>query len=240
MHITYLQHSGFIVELPDAVLVFDYYRDPAHVLPHVLKQNPAKPVVFLVSHHHPDHFNPEIFDLAQDHKRVYILSNDILAKRIPTDLAVQGMSRGDVVENLPGNISVRAYGSTDKGVSFLVTTSSGRKIFHAGDLNDWHWQDESSEREVRKADNAFMTILNRFADENPHLYVAMFPVDHRMGTDYARGARLFLAKVTVDNFFPMHFDADWKEACDFASFAGSQAESCHCFHSPGQTVELPD
>ena len=56
------------------------------------------------------------------------------------------LSIGDVLENLPGDIKVKAYGSTDAGVSFLVTTSGGRKIFHAGDLNDWHWQDDSSRK----------------------------------------------------------------------------------------------
>ena len=240
MHITYLQHSGFVITLPDAILVFDYYRDPAHALTHILSRHTDTPVIFFVSHSHPDHYNPAIFNMAQNHQRIYILSNDILAQNVPTTLAVQGMSRGDIVDNLPAGISVRAYGSTDKGISFLVTTVAGRKIFHAGDLNDWHWQDESSQREVLKADNAFSTILNRIAEDNPHLHVAMFPVDSRLGSDYARGARLFLNKVKVNYFFPMHFSSDWKEACDFTSYAGSQSASCHCLHSPGQSFDIPD
>lgn len=43
-------------------------------------------------------------------------------------------------------LRVHAFGSTDVGISFLVE-AEGKKIFHAGDLNNWHWMDESSEVE---------------------------------------------------------------------------------------------
>ncbi|MDE6153798.1 MAG: MBL fold metallo-hydrolase [Muribaculaceae bacterium] len=84
--ITYLDHSGFAVVTPTAILVFDYYRDPAHSLKKVLHEYPSRPVIFLVSHHHEDHFNRDIFDLAQDHKRTYVLSNDIESKVTHSDV----------------------------------------------------------------------------------------------------------------------------------------------------------
>lgn len=236
--VTYLDHSGFTLTLPNVILVFDYYRDPAHALHKILNANPDKPVVFFVSHHHNDHYNPGIFEIAQNHNRTYVLSNDVPARNIPSTLAVQGMSAGDYVENLPGDISVKAYGSTDEGVSFMVTTKEGKKIFHAGDLNDWHWQDESTEREVRKADEAFRVIVNRIASETPDIDIAMFPVDARLGSDYARGARIFLDTINVKNFFPMHFGGDYKEACDFKSYDTTPDTTCYCLHDPGHSVEI--
>lgn len=237
MKITYLDHSGFVVTLPDAILVFDYYRDPSHALNSILKNKPDAPVVFFITHHHDDHFNTGVFEIAQNHRRVYVVSNDVPAQKIPSTLEVQGMSAGDSVENLPGKISVRAYGSTDEGVSFVVTLPDGKKIFHGGDLNDWHWQDESTFKEVEEANAKFTKIVNRIAEENPELYVAMFDVDPRQGTDFARGARIFLDKIHVDNFFPMHFDGRSDEACQFATYAANAGKS-YCLHNPGHSIEL--
>ena len=59
--IHFLHHSGFIVETDRIVLVFDYYRDPLHVLESILSEQETinKAVYFFVSHVHGDHFNTE-------------------------------------------------------------------------------------------------------------------------------------------------------------------------------------
>lgn len=237
MKITYLDNSGFVITNDDVIMVFDYYRDPSHSLNHILGNKPDTPVVFFVSHRHQDHYNPGIYEIAQNHRRVYVVSNDVTASKIPSTLEVQGMSPGDSVENLPGNIRVKAYGSTDEGCSFLVSLPDGSKIFHGGDLNDWHWQDESSIREVEKANNDFLKIVNRIAEDNPILDVAMIAVDPRMGSDFARGARLFLDKIKVAHFFPMHFNGKSDEACAFDTYATS-ADHTYCLSSPGHSVEI--
>lgn len=235
--ITYLEHSGFAVTLPSVIMVFDYMRDPSHALHRILEQNPDKPVVFFVSHSHHDHFNKSIFELAQSHKRVYVMANEVPAQNIPSTLAVQGMSPGDYVEGLPGIKSVKAYGSTDRGVSFYVESEDGPTYFHAGDLNDWHWQDESTPKEVEKADNDFKKIVNRIASEHPEIDVVMFPVDVRQGNDFARGARIFMECIKVGDFFPMHFDGDYRVACDSESYL-SVGTGFHCLHEPGESIEL--
>ncbi len=61
--ITYLDHSGFVVTLPDVIMVFDYYRDPAHALHKILEKKAELPVIFFVSHHHHDHYNTGIFEI---------------------------------------------------------------------------------------------------------------------------------------------------------------------------------
>lgn len=238
--VTYLDHSGFAITTPGAVMVFDYYKDPDKKLEKVLKDHPSKDVVFFVSHHHPDHFNSSIFELAQERKRTYVLSNDIFSKIVPEKgLSIAWMSAGDVIDSIPGTKQVKAYGSTDEGVSFAITLEDGSVIFHAGDLNDWHWSEESTKREIEQADAKFEKILNRIAEEVPEMKVAMFPVDARMGADFAKGAQEFLKKIKVDNFFPMHFWGEPQKACDFNSYVPAGIPTrCYCLDKPGMNVEI--
>lgn len=238
MKVTYLDHSGFAVQLPDVVLVFDYYRDPSHALHKILEAHPQMPVVFIVSHKHEDHFNSGIFEMAQNHRRVYVMSNDVPAQAIPSTLEVAGMSAGDRIEGLPGGISVKAYPSTDEGVSFLVETSGGKTIFHAGDLNEWHWKDESKPGEVKLANERFTKALNRIASEYPAIDVAMFPVDPRLGTDFGSGALAFLKAIKVGHFFPMHFWGKRDEAEVFLSTIPSTLTSVEFIYTPGASIEI--
>ena len=240
MRITYLAHSGFMVTTPDVIMVFDYYRDPSHSVVKTLEKNPDTPVIFFVSHHHPDHYNPEIFNLGQNHKRVYVLSNDVEARDTNSRLAIQGMSPGDIVEDLTGGVSVRAYNSTDAGVAFAVKTGEGKTIFHAGDLNNWHWNEESTPAEVAKANAAYEKVLHRIAEDNKSFDVAFFPVDTRQGRDFAVGATEFVEAVQVADFFPMHFDGNYMVACDFGvyPFHTKVDTTFHCLHDPGQSIEL--
>ncbi len=238
--VTYLDHSGFAITTPTAIMVFDYYKDPDKKLHKVLEADKELPVLFFVSHHHPDHFNTSIFELAQDRKRTYILAYDIFSKLVPkTGLSVAWMTPGDIIDSIPGIRQVKAYGSTDAGVSYAITLEDGSVIFHAGDLNDWHWSEESTKEEIAKAEAKFTTIVNRIAEEIPEIKIAMFPVDARMGADFARGAEIFLTKVKVDNFFPMHFWGEPQKACDFASYVPPVAHTkCYCLDKPGQSVEI--
>lgn len=240
LKVTYLDHSGFAITTPDAVMVFDYYKDPDKKLEKTLSEAPGLPVVFYVSHHHPDHFNTSIFELAQDRKRTYVLSYDIFSKLVPEKgLSVAWMSPGDIIDRIPGTQKVQAYKSTDAGVAYAITLPDGHIIFHAGDLNDWHWGDVSTPAESQAAQAHFEKIVSRIAVDYPSMHVAMFPVDARMGTDFARGASIFLSKIKVDNFFPMHFWGEPQKACDFSSYLPKGCTTkCYCLDRPGAEVSL--
>ncbi len=229
-----------MVTMPGVILVFDYYRDPSNSLKHELDKHPEYEVVFLVSHHHPDHFNNDIFHLAQNHKRTFVLSDDILSKLVPDKgLSVAWLRAGDPAVSLPGNLTVRAFGSTDAGVSYAVTDSEGNVIFHAGDLNDWHWEAESTQDEVERSRNAFTTIVNRIESTIPQMKIVMFPVDTRLGKEMGRGAHIFTEKIKVDNFFPMHMGKASDGACDFASYIATPGSTkCYCLDHPGHTAEI--
>ena len=73
MKVTYINHSGFLVETRDCYYIFDYYRGE---LPHLDKE---KEVIVFCSHFHEDHFNPQIFEILDDMGMTYqaVLANDI-------------------------------------------------------------------------------------------------------------------------------------------------------------------
>ena len=54
MKVTYLEHSGFVVEYKDDVFIFDWYRGR---LP---KFDLKKKIYVFASHSHYDHFNKKI------------------------------------------------------------------------------------------------------------------------------------------------------------------------------------
>lgn len=236
--ITYLDHSGFMVTVPDqAILVFQYYRDPARALHKELEKHPYLPVVFIDGHHHakPRNYKPDIFEIAQNHERVYILSNDILPQTIPSDLRVAGMSAGDILESLPGIKKIEAFKADEKGIGFVVTLPSGRTIYYAGDMVD---ENPSDSREAQKEDEHFRTCVNRVATEYPAVDVAMFPVIPEEGKDFGRGAKYLLGKIDVKNFFPMQMGGKFTEGCFGPAYRSESKAEIHCLHDPGQSIEL--
>lgn len=241
-HITYLDNSGYMVELPTVTLVFDYYRDPAHKVVKALERRPDIPVVFFVTHHHPDHFNPDIFNLGQNHRRLYVLSNDIPSRDVRSDIPAEWMSRGDIAEGLTAGLRVQAFGSTDAGVSYYVTMPDGFTLFHAGDLNCWHWKEESTLSEIARAREAYNVELGRIAQAMPAVDVAFFPVDVRQGDECAEGAEAFLTKVATGAFFAMHFKGDSDKACRFEAYRLPEDVAgrtrFYCLDTPGQSVDL--
>lgn len=94
--------------------------------------------------------------------------------------------------NLPPAVHVRTMKSTDEGVAFLVECG-GKRIYHAGDLNNWVWSGEP------EADNLCMSENYRLELEKMkgnHVDVAFVPLDPRQeailpghGRLYAHGGR---------------------------------------------------
>jgi len=64
MELTYIFHSGFALETELCILVFDYWMDPAGVMPRVLAS--AKPMYVFSSHFHEDHFTRKIFGWQEE------------------------------------------------------------------------------------------------------------------------------------------------------------------------------
>ena len=199
MKITLLGHSGFMVEGRNTCLVFDYYTDELNLLERL--PFGQKEVVFFVSHGHHDHFNQAIFDYAGYDKVGYVLSKGISAGSYPNTFV---LAKGQTAEVM--GVSVRAYGSTDEGVSFL-TGFEGRTLFHAGDLNDWYWEDESTQTELKRSEQWFLDEITPLEGIAPD--VAFFPMDLRLGRHALKGPIRFALMVRPKFMVPMHLSGGY-------------------------------
>ena len=217
--IDYIGHSGFLAETEEVLMLFDYYQGDLSML----DEKPAeKPLFVFASHVHGDHFNPQIFDLAKGERNVtYLLSFDIRkSSRMPEvrGLKVSFLDAGRAYE-IPGLGKVETLLSTDEGVAFLVDTGSA-VIYHAGDLNWWHWEDEGKAYCANMAANYRRSIAKLAADVRdesadcgcaPVIDVAMAPLDPRLEDAYDMGIAWLLEQIPVRTVFPMHIweKYDW-------------------------------
>lgn len=195
----FLGHSGFWLELPGCTLLFDWWKGTLPPL------RPEVPLLVFASHRHEDHFKPEIFSLPA---QVFLLGSDIrLTGRNLTRWGVNDktaarclrMKGGETVSPLPG-ITVETLPSTDEGVAFFVTAED-KTIFHAGDLNWWHWAGEDP------GWNRNMEVNFKRACEPlraRRIDLAMLPLDPRLGKGGFLGAEYFLQTADIRRFLPMH------------------------------------
>ncbi len=207
MNIRYLYHSGFSVETETKVLLFDYYTEGGRKAYFDPAAYGDKPIFVFVSHAHEDHYDRRILDWAVQYPQIrYILSDDV---RTMAGFAGQAhrMKPHETLE-LDG-ISVRTLKSNDEGVAFLVKTD-GKTIYHAGDLNWWHWNGESNVFNQEIAQSYTMEIDSLKGEE---IYVAFVPADLRLEDKYFWAADYFLRTIGAKVLFPMHFWGHF-EVCD--------------------------
>ena len=243
MNIYYLYNSGFTVEAGGDALVFDYWRRGlAKPWNMPLPKNPGEyhRVLVFASHAHGDHYNRAIFDWLSERRDIaYILSEDI-RQAAPATLCGNG-GLGYTVDFISpggslsiGGLEIKAYGSTDAGVSFHVVAESGESLFHAGDFNFWHWRDESSDAEVAAADLSFSYELEKMRLGIPKIDVAFFPVDPRMGGDYYRGAVRFCEALRPSILIPMHFSNRFEPPVEFFEEIAAYTRVVGVGPSPGK------
>lgn len=250
MTLTYIFHSCFALEAEKSILIFDYWLDPRGIMSQFLLKD--KPLYVFSSHFHEDHFNKEIIDWKKQHEDVtYILSKDILrhrrANKADADVwLAKGGSWSD------GMVSVRATGSTDSGVSWIVETE-GMRIFHAGDLNNWYARflpDAVPGQTIYSEE--FQEFIDPIAHEKQYLGelkdikkitdsfdLVMFPVDGRIGNGYTLGGRQFIDRFKVGLFVPMHFVASgFESSWRFKEFADDKNVSFWGISKEGDSIEL--
>jgi len=198
MRVIYIHHSSFLVETDRCYYLFDYEKGR---LP---QMDVTKPIFVLSSHSHHDHYNPEIFPMLDDLgiQNVYvILSDDI---KVPKDVNVLAVSPG-MEYNLWFGQKLTTFRSTDLGVAFLIEDGD-ELIYHAGDLNDWVWEEEGISyneqmtKDYRKQINMLSEKLNQ-----RELDVAFVVLDPRQEKDYDRGMCYFLEHISVKKVYPMHY-----------------------------------
>ncbi len=225
MKISYIYHSGFMVETESATLLFDYFKGKLPAFP------VDKPLIIFASHKHKDHFSFRVFELENHPGGVsYIFGNDIkftdrylerhgidpgvkdniIRMQPHTTLELPISAPGQ--ENERNSIKIHTLKSTDAGVAFCVQTAEGC-IFHAGDLNLWHWNGETEEfnRGQEKAYQAEIQYLKTWLEKEAVnvVDVAFLPLDPRLGEAYVLGADYFLGHIPVKMVYPMHMWDDY-------------------------------
>ncbi len=193
MKITFLGHSGFEVVTEHYQLIFDYAEGPFP------KKKSDKKTIFFVSHRHPDHFSSAIMHDVQSVS--YVFSNDIVGFHADSLLQVCPYQQYDWQ-----GVQIRTLKSTDEGVAFCVEADQWR-IYHAGDLNWWHWKADTLQDEV-----ANQVMEQRYRKEmnslrSIHFDAAFLPLDPRLEEASSWGIQLFLKHAEADWIFPMHL---WK------------------------------
>lgn len=242
MRLDYIYHSGFAIETDDITVIIDYYKDSSEESPgkgivhDYLLQKPGE-IYVLSTHFHPDHFNHEVLTWKEKRPDIkYIFSKDILKHKRATATDAIYIGKGSHYED--ACIRIKACGSTDSGISFLIELQN-RLIFHAGDLNNWHWSEESTPQEIRKADGDFLAEVKYIQQKTSTLDLAMFPVDSRMGKDYMRGATQFIERIKTSVFAPMHFGEDYNGGNAFGPYAEARGCRFLTINHRGQHFEIP-
>lgn len=218
MKVTYIGHSGFLVEMERVYFLFDYYEGE------IPKLSRNKKLFIFVSHKHQDHYNRDIWKLKEQYEDLHF----VLSKEVPFSARQRGLlgiseedcarvtrvraNESCLLSDREGNpIQVSTLKSTDIGVAYLITCE-GCKIYHAGDLNRWVWKGETEEqnRNMEKNYSIQMDNLKKQLEEK-RIAIAFLPLDSRQEEDAFGGIDEFLAKIQTDVVFPMHLwgKYDW-------------------------------
>lgn len=131
--VIYTGHSGWVLETSDHILIFDYWKrtDPpagssirsGFITRKFLEGD--KPVSFLVSHEHEDHYDQRIFEFADLPNVEYFFGF-----QPPVEEEITLLNAREPF--LRDNFEIYPIYSNDTGVGFLVEVD-GLVIFHPGD-----------------------------------------------------------------------------------------------------------
>lgn len=206
MKVTYLNHSGFLLEADTFYCIFDYYKG------NIPELDAEKDIFVFCSHSHEDHFNPDVFELQRQYPKVtYVFANEIRRARkrkmeaLGIDLSEIHFVKNREDYEIKGaggtRLQVHTLLSTDRGCAFVIDYE-GFVIYHAGDLNHWRWEGEPEEWNHRMGKN-FQKEMQYL--EGKSLDIAFVPLDPRQEKDYCLGMNGLLKSAVVKHLFPMHF-----------------------------------
>ena len=112
----------------------------------------------------------------------------------------------------------------------------GLNIFHAGDLNLWHWREESTLRQIAEAEERFNAAMAPI--EQLHIDIAMFPLDPRMGGMFDAGANHFIMAVKPRVFIPMHWFGRAEVALDYVRRTRTKYTETLALTQPRERVQI--
>ena len=238
MKVTYLNHSGFLLEWANSYWIFDYFKGEIPLL------NPQKEIFVFNSHSHGDHFNPDIFEYLTQYSSVtYIFSDEIhdafKQLRSKTSLPqVHFLKTGtDTAFHTSAGelLHVHTLRSTDLGCAFFIQYN-GKNIYHAGDLHWWYWEGEDAgwNNQITEDYKKEMQYLN-----GKNIDLAFTLLDPRQEKDYALGMNYFLEHTYTKHVFPMHFWDDFSVINRYLQeYSVPDETSFYILQQNGQTFEI--
>lgn len=209
----FVYHSGVILEYEDRVLIVDYFKEENEfLLENLIPEN--KDTYFLVTHSHYDHFHEEIFKYYEKYKErktiKFIFSFDIrdseLYLKYKDNVYLSSQFIDIYREFCLDDMNIKAFGSTDKGVSFLINYKD-TLVFHSGDLNYWHWKSFSKdEQEIEREDylKEVYKLKDYLSINNLSLDLAFIPLDPRLEEHSDLAIILFLENINTNYLMPIH------------------------------------
>lgn len=198
--VTFIQHSGFLVETETSYLLFDYWKG---TIPSLL---PDKDLYVFASHFHHDHYTKAIFDLNESCRNTYYIMSDDIRRSSSYWKQVSNyhfMKPRDVSRF--GACHVQAFDSTDEGVAFLVDID-GWVFFHAGDLHWWDWPGEPEE-ENRMMEKRYCAEIDLLRGRK--IDAAFIVLDPRQEESGGLGMDYFVSHIDAGHIFPMHCWEDY-------------------------------
>lgn len=237
MKITYIEHSGFLLETEDTCFLFDYYKGK------IPQTDERKALVVFVSHRHGDHYNKEIFELVKKYPGVrFVLPRDIRTGHLTAEYKERGIdleshiltvAKNAIQEMVLSNgrtVVIETLRSTDEGVAYFLSCE-GRNFYHAGDLNLWVWEEESKQyNNNMKA--AYYKELEKLRGRS--IDVAFVPLDPRQGKDAFMGLKSFMEYTKSSLVFPMHFWGEYGIIEDFLKNFPQYRDKIAVIHRTGQ------
>ncbi len=238
----FLEHSGVAVKTQQHLLLFDLFGKMLDwESGKGLAQGVVNPqeiggedVLAFVSHEHEDHFSTKLFELSGKIGRFRMILPEELDALTEDAVFV----RPNETVELP-DCRITTLESTDIGVAYLIEID-GKLIYHAGDLNWWHWEgeEEAFNRDQAQRYQQQMEKLKQAVGERS-IDVAFVPVDPRLNRDMLRGVCCLAEHVSVNRIVPIHFWGDFSvcrqlaDAPQAAAFANRVVELTAC----GQEIE---
>lgn len=228
--LTYFYQSGFAVGVNKSLFVFSYYENK-EILDESMYRLSASElrafenIYFFIPNICREHLEPAIFAESFLSLPVkYIISSDAVENHVSNIVHIKNIdayiSNDKIIKASAGDrlsfpeMQVEVCRSSGLGVSFFIRMPK-LNIFHAGDLNNWHWCEKQDEEAVERARLSFIDAMNSLPDEPIDL--CMFPVDPKLGGQYQAGARAFMANKKIKVFVPMHWHDEYDVIMDFAS-----------------------
>lgn len=223
--VRHIFHSGFILETEDILMVFDYYKGDIDL-------KDKKTIVF-VTHGHGDHYTKEIFNWQEEIEDIsYVLSSDIKDAPDSNNIYIMNPYKSLDVED----IHIKSFGSTDLGLSLLINYK-GKSIFFSGDLNWWHWENDSKDTQ-KDEEIQFKNEIEKINEITTNVDIAFFPVDPRLGEGFSFGGEYIIKELSPAYLIPMHFGDKFDTSSRFIHKIGDVETKIVDINKEGQVVNL--